>query len=54
VSATVTRTRQRPSPPARSTRRPPRLPPKARKVVLAAHVVVSVGWLGIAVSKLAL
>jgi hypothetical protein len=54
VSATVIRTRQQPSPPARSARRLLRLPPKARKVVLAAHVVVSVGWLGIAVSKLAL
>lgn len=53
VSATATSTAQRPAP-ARSARRPPRLPPKARKVVLAAHVVVSVGWLGIVVAKLAL
>jgi uncharacterized membrane protein len=54
VSTVAARTTPRRSQPTRSAHRPPRLPPKARKAVLAAHVVVSVGWLGIVVSKLAL
>ncbi|MBA2317679.1 MAG: hypothetical protein H0V93_07870 [Euzebyales bacterium] len=55
MSATATKTTQRRSTPAAPpVDQPRRLAPRTRKVLLAAHVVVGVGWLGVAVSKLAL